>query len=38
MNANEAIAAADNHKVNLANLMQQKNCSIPEPTQVVESK
>jgi hypothetical protein len=29
MNANEAIAAADNRKVHLANLMSQKNCSIP---------
>lgn len=29
MNANEAIAAADNRKVNLANLMNQKNCQIP---------
>jgi hypothetical protein len=38
MNANEAIAAADNRKVNLANLMSQKNCPIPTPTQVVETK
>ena len=38
MNANEAIAAADNRQVNLANLMQQKNCSIPASNQVVESK
>ncbi len=28
-NANEAIAAADNRKVHLANLMNQKNCAIP---------
>jgi len=27
MNANEAIAAADNRKVHLANLMGQKNCT-----------
>lgn len=30
MNANEAIAAADNRKVRLANLMSQKNCAIPQ--------
>jgi hypothetical protein len=30
MNANEAIAAADNRKVHLANLMSQKNCAIPQ--------
>ena len=29
MNANEAIAAADNRKVHLSNLMSQKNCPIP---------
>lgn len=29
MNANEAIAAAENRKVNLANLMNQKNCQVP---------
>ena len=28
-NANEAISAADSRKVNLANLMNQKNCAIP---------
>ncbi len=28
-NANEAIAAADNRRVHLANLMNQKNCPIP---------
>lgn len=28
-NANEAIAAADSRKVGLANLMNQKNCAIP---------
>jgi len=28
-NANEAIAAADSRKVNLANIMNQKNCAIP---------
>ena len=28
-NANEAIAAADSRKVNLANIMHQKNCAIP---------
>ncbi|TXT24142.1 MAG: putative lipoprotein [Gallionellaceae bacterium] len=33
MNANEAIAAADNRKVHLANLMAQKNCAIPEASQ-----
>ena len=33
MNANEAIAAADNRKVHLANLMNQKNCQIPMSTQ-----
>ena len=30
MNANEAIAAADNRRVHLANLMTQKNCEIPK--------
>lgn len=29
MNANEAIAAADNRSVHLSNLMSQKNCDIP---------
>jgi hypothetical protein len=29
MNANEAIAAADNRKVHIANLMSQKNCPAP---------
>jgi outer membrane murein-binding lipoprotein Lpp len=29
MNANEAIAAADNRKVHIANLMSQKNCPTP---------
>jgi hypothetical protein len=29
MNANEAIAAADNRLVNLANLMSKSNCAIP---------
>ena len=29
-NANEAIAAADTRKVHLANLMNQKSCTIPE--------
>ena len=29
MNANEAIAAADNRMVNLANLMSKKNCPVP---------
>jgi hypothetical protein len=29
MNANEAIAAADNRKVHIANLMSQKNCPSP---------
>jgi len=29
MNANEAIAAADNRKVHLANIMSQKNCPSP---------
>lgn len=29
MNANEAIAAADNRKVHLTNLMTQKNCPVP---------
>ena len=28
-NANEAIAAADSRKVNLANVMNQKGCQIP---------
>ena len=28
-NANEAIAAADSRKVNLANIMNQKGCPIP---------
>ena len=30
MNANEAIAAAENRKVHLANVMSQKNCTIPD--------
>ena len=29
MNANEAIAAADNRMVNLANLMSRANCQVP---------
>ena len=29
MNANEAIAAAESRKVNLANLMNQKSCQVP---------
>jgi len=29
MNANEAIAAADNRMVNLANLMSRSNCKVP---------
>ena len=29
MNANEAIAAADNRKVHLANLMNQNKCTVP---------
>ena len=29
MNANEAIAAADNRKVHLANLMNQSKCAVP---------
>lgn len=32
LNANEAIAAADNRKVHLANVMTQKNCAIPQST------
>lgn len=30
MNANEAIAAAENRKVHLANLMTQRKCEIPK--------
>lgn len=30
MNANEAIAAADNRKVHLANVMLKNNCEIPK--------
>lgn len=40
-NANEAIAAADSRKVGLANLMNQKNCAIPNsvfPTEVRASE
>jgi len=37
-NANEAIAAADSRKVHLANQMNQKNCSIPGISQVVDNK
>lgn len=33
MNANEAIAAAENRKVNLANLMNQKSCQVPSSYQ-----
>lgn len=38
MNANEAIAAADNRKVHLVNQMNQKNCSIPVTTQATDKK
>lgn len=38
MNANEAIAAADNRKVHLANQMMQKNCSIPATPETVDNK
>jgi hypothetical protein len=38
MNANEAIAAADNRKVHLANQMIQKNCSIPGGSQIADVK
>lgn len=37
VNANEAIAAADNRKVNLANLMSQKGCVVPSALQSTES-
>ncbi|MDO8813159.1 MAG: SHOCT domain-containing protein [Gallionella sp.] len=37
-NANEAIAAADSRKVHLANQMNQKNCSIPGVSQLVDNK
>ena len=30
MNANEAIAAADNRSVHLSNLMREKNCEVPK--------
>jgi hypothetical protein len=36
-NANEAISAADSRKVNLANLMNQKNCAIPTSQAVVSN-
>lgn len=38
MNANEAIAAADNRKVNLANLLAQKGCAIPGSIQTTDGK
>lgn len=38
MNANEAIAAADNRKVHLVNQMNQKNCSIPVTLQAADNK
>lgn len=38
MNANEAIAAADNRRVNLANLMAQKGCAIPGSIQSTDNK
>lgn len=38
MNANEAIAAADNRRVNLANLMAQKGCPIPGSMQSTDNK
>lgn len=38
MNANEAIAAADNRKVHLANQMNQKGCPIPGTLQSTDSK
>jgi opacity protein-like surface antigen len=34
MNANEAIAAAENRKVHLHNLMSQKNCPVPTSSMV----
>jgi hypothetical protein len=37
MNANEAIAAAENRKVNLSNLMSQKGCAVPGAIQSSES-
>lgn len=37
-NANEAIAAADTRKVGLANLMNQKNCAIPNSVLPAEAK
>ncbi len=37
MNANEAIAAADNRKVNLSNLMSQKGCATPGAMPSTES-
>ena len=39
MNANEAIAAADNRKVYLANIMLNKNCQVPNsPVNTVVDK
>ncbi len=38
MNANEAIAAAENRKVHLGNLMNQKNCPIPNSPNEVSKK
>lgn len=37
-NANEAIAAADSRKVHLANQMNQRNCSVPVASEVVDNK
>jgi hypothetical protein len=36
-NANEAIAAAETRKVHLANLMNQKGCTIPPPPAPIEN-
>lgn len=38
MNANEAIAAAENRKVHLANIMTQKSCAIPNELSIEASK
>ena len=38
MNANEAISAADNRKVHIANQLIQKNCQVPGSSVVSDSK
>jgi hypothetical protein len=38
MNTNEAIAAAENRKVHLTNLMVQQKCEVPKKIELNESR